>query len=58
MKSNKNLNETAIKEALEHGYITKEEARQMLVIYLRQANFTPMTHLFAQTSQVSTSKYC
>jgi hypothetical protein len=58
MQSNKNLNETAIKQALKDGYITKDEARHMLVIYLRQSNFTPMTHIIAQTRPASVSNYC
>jgi len=44
MKDMKNLTESEIKQALKEGYITKQEARQMLMVYLQRADFTPMQH--------------
>ncbi len=44
MKHINNLTETEIKEALKNGHITQLEARQMLMIYLRKADFAPMQH--------------
>ena len=57
MKNSKFLSETSIKQALKHGYITKEEARQMLMVYLRQADFTPMSYASAHRSHASISKH-
>ncbi len=44
MKHSIHLNETAIKRALKDGHITQQEARQMLMVYLKKADFTPMRH--------------
>ena len=42
MKKNELLNEATIKDALYKSLITDEEARQMLVVYLRKSGFSPM----------------
>jgi hypothetical protein len=36
------LKESEIKQALEKGFITHEEAKEMLLVYLNKANFTPI----------------
>lgn len=57
MKNSIYLNETAIKQALKDGYITQQEARQMLVVYLQKANFTPMRHPASYTQHTSASSH-
>ena len=42
MKKNIKLNETTIQYALKEGLITAREAREMLMIYLKKTNFTPL----------------
>ena len=42
MKTNIKLNETTIQHALKEGLITAREAREMLMLYLRKSNFTPI----------------
>lgn len=55
MKNSIYLNETAIKQALKDGHITQQEARQMLVVYLQKANFTPMRQPAAHIQHSSPS---
>ena len=57
MNNGKFLTETSIKQALQHGYITKEEARQMLMVYLRQADFTPMSYASTRIANTGISKH-
>jgi hypothetical protein len=57
MNNNIYLNETAIKQALKDGHITQQEARQMLVVYLQKANFTPMRHPSSHTHHTSPSSH-
>jgi len=35
------MNEVSIKHALSQGYITSNEARHMLKVYLQKTNFSP-----------------
>ena len=42
MKTNIKLNETTIQHALKEGLITAREAREMLMLYLRKSNFSPI----------------
>ncbi len=44
MKSNKTLNESVIKHALENGLITPKEARHMLKVYLHKSDFTRLPY--------------
>ena len=41
MRSSQKLNEVSIQIALDKGYITRSEARQMLMVYLHKASFSP-----------------
>jgi len=47
------ITEQGIKEALERGLITSKEAREMLLVYLRKENFTPITHKCITLHQVA-----
>jgi len=55
MTNIRDLNEATIKRALQDGYITKEEARQMLMVYLQKANFSPMKYPAAHNVKTSFS---
>lgn len=57
MKKSIYLNETAIKQALKDGHITQQEARQMLVVYLEKANFTPMGYPASHVQHASPSSH-
>ncbi len=57
MKHINNLTETEIKEALKNGHITQMEARQMLMVYLRKADFAPMQHLGTRNIKRSFSSH-
>ena len=57
MKNSIDLNETDIKQALKDGYITQQEARQMMVVYLQKANFTPMRHQASPVQHASPSSH-
>ncbi len=57
MKENIHLNETAIKRALENGYITGQEAREMLMVYVQKVNFNPMKHPSAHIQQAPRARH-
>ena len=47
------ITETEIKEALERGLITSKEAREMLLVYIRRENFTPIVNKSITLHQVA-----
>jgi len=47
------ITETEIKDALERGLITSKEAREMLLVYLRRENFTPIVNRTITLHQVA-----
>lgn len=57
MKNSIYINETDIKQALKDGHITQQEARQMLIVYLQKANFTPMRHPASHVQQSAPSSH-
>jgi hypothetical protein len=42
MKKSEEVNEVTIKHALKEGLITAEEARIMLMVYLKRSDFIPI----------------
>ncbi len=47
------ISEVEIKEAFERGLITSKEAREMLLVYLRRENFTPIVKQTLTLHQVA-----
>jgi len=47
------ITETEIKEALERGLITSKEAREMLLVYVRREDFTPIVNKTITLHQVA-----
>ncbi len=47
------ISEAEIKQAFERGLITSKEAREMLLVYLRKENFTPIINKTLTLHQVA-----
>ncbi len=44
MKDSMNLSEVSINKALKEGHITAQEARQMMMVYLKKVDYSAMRH--------------
>ncbi len=57
MKNNTYLNESSIRHALENGHITRQEAREMMMVYLKKIDFALMKHPTIQRDHPSIQKH-